>query len=222
MFALVDCNNFYTACERLFRPDLKGKPIVVLSNNDGCVISRSTEAKAIGIEMGAPTHTIRDFLTQHGVEVCSSNYALYADLSERIMESLRLLAPKIEVYSIDEAFLDLHGMATETDLSAFGLRIKSTLYQWVGLPVCVGIAPTKTLAKLANHAAKKKQHTSGNERQAEGASLIQRLAEATSLPKSAIERVVSCPGGQMYIGTLAKVAVALGCPLFGFDPVERN
>ena len=162
MFALVDCNNFYTSCERLFRPDLKDKPIVVLSNNDGCIISRSAEAKEIGVAMGAPTHTIRGFLKHHGVEVCSSNYALYADLSERVMESLRLLAPKVEVYSIDEAFLDLQGMATEPDLGVFGLRIKNTIYQWVGLPVCVGIAPTKTLAKLANHAAKKAQYSSGN------------------------------------------------------------
>lgn len=162
MFALVDCNNFYTACERLFRPDLKNKPIVVLSNNDGCIISRSAEAKEIGVEMGAPTHQIRDFLEHHKVTICSSNYALYADLSERVMESLRILAPKVEVYSIDEAFLDLQRLASEPDLSAFGLRIKETLYQWVGLPVCVGIAPTKTLAKLANREAKKHQYTIGN------------------------------------------------------------
>lgn len=162
MFALVDCNNFYTSCERLFRPDLKDKPIVVLSNNDGCIISRSAEAKTVGVEMGAPTHKIRGFLKHHGVEVCSSNYALYADLSERIMGSLRLLAPKVEVYSIDEAFLDLHCLASEPDLSAYGLHIKNTVYQWVGLPVCVGIGPSKTLAKLANHAAKKSQYDTGN------------------------------------------------------------
>lgn len=162
MFALVDCNNFYTSCERLFRPDLKDTPIVVLSNNDGCVISRSAEAKVIGVEMGAPTHKIRGFLKHHGVEVCSSNYALYADLSERVMESLRLLAPKVEVYSIDEAFIDLHGLASEPDLGAYGLRIKNTIYQWVGLPVCVGIGPSKTLAKLANHAAKQTQYSVGN------------------------------------------------------------
>lgn len=162
MFALVDCNNFYTACERLFRPDLKNKSIVVLSNNDGCVISRSAEAKAIGVEMGAPTHKIRGFLESHNVTICSSNYALYADLSERVMESLRILAPKVEVYSIDEAFLDLQKLASEPDLNTFALRIKDTLYQWVGLPVCVGIAPTKTLAKLANNAAKKSQYTGGN------------------------------------------------------------
>jgi DNA polymerase V len=162
MFALVDCNNFYTSCERLFRPDLKGKPVVVLSNNDGCIISRSAEAKAIGVEMGTPTHEVIDFLKQHNVQMCSSNYALYADLSERVMESLRILAPKVEVYSIDEAFLDLQGLACEPDLSVFGLNIKNTVYQWVGLPVCVGIGPSKTLAKLANRAAKKSQNTSNS------------------------------------------------------------
>lgn len=162
MFALVDCNNFYTSCERLFRPDLKNRPIVVLSNNDGCIISRSNEAKQIGVEMGAPTHKILGFLKHHNVEVCSSNYALYADLSERVMESLRLLAPKVEVYSIDEAFLDLDKLASEPDLSAYGLRIKNTVYQWVGLPVCVGIGPSKTLAKLANHVAKEAQKNNGN------------------------------------------------------------
>lgn len=159
MFALVNCSDFYTSSERLFRPDLKGKPIVVLSNNDGCVISRSAEAKDLGVEKGTPSCEVKSLLKQHGGQVCSSNYALYADLSERVMESLRLLAPKVDVYSIDEAFLDLQGLASEPDLCAFGLRIKNTVYQWVGLPVCVGIGPSKTLAKLANQAAKKLQCT---------------------------------------------------------------
>ena len=160
-FALVDCNNFYASCEKLFRPDLKNTPIVVLSNNDGCVIARSKEAKALGIKMAVPLFQIKEQIRQHNIQIFSSNYALYADLSNRVMRTLEDLAPRVEVYSIDEAFLDLSGVESMVPLVEFGLKIKDTIVQWTGLSVCVGMAPTKTLAKLANHAAKKYPATAG-------------------------------------------------------------
>lgn len=153
--ALVDVNNFYVSCEKLFRPELEGKPVVVLSNNDGCVVSRSNEAKALGIRMAAPWHHYRTLAGQHDVVVFSSNYALYADLSRRVVEVLgQFAAPAdLEVYSIDESFLDLT-KHPHTDASAWGQAIRQRVRQWCGLPVCVGIGPSKTLAKLANFVAK--------------------------------------------------------------------
>ncbi|GAA0685328.1 translesion error-prone DNA polymerase V subunit UmuC [Marinobacterium maritimum] len=161
VFALVDCNNFYASCERLFRPDLAGRPIVVLSNNDGCIVARSAEAKALGIKMGVPVYQVERYLQQQGVAIFSSNYALYADISARVMSILEQLAPRVEIYSIDEAFLDLTGVAASTSLSEFGSQIRQTVGQHTGIRVCVGIAPTKTLAKLANHAAKQYPATGG-------------------------------------------------------------
>lgn len=161
VYALVDCNNFYASCERLFRPDLRQRPIVVLSNNDGCIVARSSEAKALGIPMAAPYFKYRELLEQHGVVVFSSNYALYADMSNRVMRTLEELVPRVEVYSIDEAFLDLSGIETHHSLTEFGQNIRRTIDHWLGLPVCVGMAPTKTLAKLANHAAKLYPATGG-------------------------------------------------------------
>ncbi len=152
MYALVDCNNFYVSCERVFNPALNGKAVVVLSNNDGCVISRSNEAKALGIKMAAPAFKIAGFLKANGVEVYSSNYALYGDLSRRVMATLGELAPELEIYSIDEAFLDLTGLPVR--LAEYGQRIRSRIWQCIGIPVSVGIGPTKVLAKLANHFAK--------------------------------------------------------------------
>jgi len=154
-FALVDCNNFYASCETLFRPDLKGLPIVVLSNNDGCVVARSKEAKAMGIKMGIPAFEIRPLIEQGQLLAFSSNYALYADISSRVMTTLEMLAPAVEVYSIDEAFLDLTGVSHCMNLTEFGQSVRNTIQKNIGITVCVGIAPTKTLAKLANHAAKK-------------------------------------------------------------------
>ena len=159
MFALVDCNNFYASCERVFQPRLEGKPIVVLSNNDGCIIARSNEAKALGIEMGAAYFKIEQDLKRMGVEVFSSNYALYGDLSRRVMQVLATFAPAIEVYSIDECFLDFTGM--NRDLTAYGLEIARTVRRFTGIPVSVGIAPTKTLAKIANRMAKKGKGAAG-------------------------------------------------------------
>ncbi len=152
-FALVDCNNFYVSCERLFRPDLWHRPVVVLSNNDGCVIARSNEAKAMGIPMGAPYHEVAVLLHRHHAAVFSSNFPLYADLSTRVMSVLENFTPSLEIYSIDEAFLDWSGLAQDRD--KLGRHLKKTLWRWVGLPVSVGIGPTKTLAKVANEWAKK-------------------------------------------------------------------
>ncbi|KKO44301.1 DNA polymerase V subunit UmuC [Arsukibacterium ikkense] len=161
VFALVDCNNFYASCEKLFRPDLTHTPVVVLSNNDGCVVARSKEAKKLGVKMGVPVFQVRELLQKHGIVAFSSNYALYADMSQRVMSTLEALAPRVEVYSIDEAFLDLTGVGYSQNLTEFGLMVRRTVQQYTGISVCVGIAPSKTLAKLANHAAKTWHRTGG-------------------------------------------------------------
>lgn len=158
--ALVDCNNFYVSCERVFQPSLEGRPVVVLSNNDGCVIARSNEAKALGIAMGSPEFTIRKLLTAHRVQVLSSNYTLYGDMSRRVMETLGQFTPDMEIYSIDEAFLDLSGFDTR-NLTDYARIIRRTVKQWTGIPVSIGIAATKTLSKIANHLAKKDPATGG-------------------------------------------------------------
>ena len=160
-FALVDCNNFYASCEKLFRPDLKHRPLVVLSNNDGCVVARSKEAKALGIKMGVPIFKIRNELRQHNIAVFSSNYTLYADMSARVMRTLEELVQRVEVYSIDEAFLDLSGTRKLLSNIQLGQQVRQIIGDWIGITVCVGMAPTKTLAKLANHAAKKYPATEG-------------------------------------------------------------
>lgn len=152
--ALVDCNNFYVSCERVFNPKLEGKPVVVLSNNDGCAVARSNEVKALGVKMGEPWFKLEKLARQHGIIALSSNYTLYGDLSARVMSILSTFSPKQEVYSIDECFLDLDGFAPDT-LADYGQTIRKTIKRNVGIPVCVGIAETKTLAKLANHCAKK-------------------------------------------------------------------
>jgi DNA polymerase V len=156
MYALVDCNNFYASCERVFQPQLNGKPIVILSNNDGCIISRSYEAKDLGIPMGAPEFKVRTELKQKGVHVFSSNYALYGDLSHRVMKILEGFTPNVEVYSIDEAFLNFDGMNI-SDYHSYGLQMKKRIQKWVGIPVCIGFAETKALSKVANKIAKKYQ-----------------------------------------------------------------
>jgi len=160
-FALIDCNNFYVSCERLFRPDLRQRPVLVASNNDGCAVARSAEAKALGIKMGAPLFKIDDLIKQHNIEVFSSNYALYADISNRVMSTIEAMVPRLEIYSIDEAFADLTGLGCSVSLDAFGYQLRNRISDWVGIPTCVGIAPTKTLAKLANYGAKKYPQTGG-------------------------------------------------------------
>jgi DNA polymerase V len=153
--ALVDCNSFYVSCERLFNPRIRKKPVVVLSNNDGCIISRSNEAKALGIKMGEPYFKAKDIIIKNKVEVFSSNYSLYGDLSRRVMRTLKRFNTEIEVYSIDEAFIDLSNFPDQ-DIEKVGKKIRETVLKWTGIPTSIGIAKTKTLSKIANHIAKKK------------------------------------------------------------------
>ena len=153
--ALVDCNSFYVSCERLFNPRIRKKPVVVLSNNDGCIISRSNEAKALGIKMGEPYFKAKDIIIKKKVEVFSSNYSLYGDLSRRVMRTLKRFNSEMEIYSIDEAFLDLSNFPDQ-DVEKIGKEIRETVLQWTGIPTSIGIAKTKTLSKIANHIAKKK------------------------------------------------------------------
>ena len=153
--ALVDCNSFYVSCERLFNPRIRKKPVVVLSNNDGCIISRSNEAKALGIKMGEPYFKAKYIIVKNKVEVFSSNYSLYGDLSRRVMRTLKRFNSEIEVYSIDEAFIDLSNFPDQ-DVEKIGKEIRETVLQWTGIPTSIGIAKTKTLSKIANHIAKKK------------------------------------------------------------------
>lgn len=158
--ALVDCNNFYASCERVFNPKLNGRPIVVLSNNDGVIIARSEEAKALGIKMGDPLFKVENIIKKHKVYVFSSNYTLYGDLSTRVMMTLEQLAPEVEIYSIDEAFLNLTGVETSNQTN-YLIKIQQTIRKWLGLPVSIGMGPTKTLAKLANRIAKKNKEYNG-------------------------------------------------------------
>ena len=152
--ALIDCNSFYVSCERLFNPKIKNKPVVVLSNNDGCVISRSTEAKKIGIKMGEPYFKVKELVKKNNVHIFSSNYALYGDLSRRVMKTLKSFSNKIEIYSIDEAFVDLSHIE-EKEVENYGKEIRERILKWTGIPTSVGIANTKTLSKIANHIANK-------------------------------------------------------------------
>lgn len=161
MFALVDCNNFYASCERVFKPELRNKPVVVLSNNDGCVIARSNEAKALGIPMGAPAFKFKDEFKKNNIQVFSSNYALYGDMSMRVMNTLSTFTPDIEVYSIDEAFLKFEGFELH-DLPKIGKEIRRKTTKDTGIPISVGFAPTKALAKVANRIAKKFPDKTGN------------------------------------------------------------
>ncbi|MEO8768494.1 MAG: hypothetical protein ABI402_00360 [Ferruginibacter sp.] len=156
MFALVDCNNFYVSCERVFDPALNGKPVIVLSNNDGCAISRSDEAKLLGIEMGTAPHLIPALIKKHDVKLFSSNYSLYGDMSERVMKTIMEFVPRIEIYSIDEAFLDFSSIPHK-DIIMLGTKIRNTIMKNISIPVCIGIAPTKALAKMANRFIKKKK-----------------------------------------------------------------
>jgi DNA polymerase V len=160
IFALVDGNNFYASCERVFAPRLEGQPVIVLSNNDGCIVARSNEAKALGIKMGEPVYKVKHLIQQHHIQVLSSNYSLYGDMSARMIASLEHFTPDLEIYSIDESFLDLTSFA-HLNLTVYGQQMRRLLKQWIGLPVAVGIAQTKTLAKIANHAAKKIAGTDG-------------------------------------------------------------
>lgn len=201
--ALVDCNSFYASCEQVFRPDLRGRAVVVLSNNDGCVVARSKAAKVLGIAMGEPWFQVQRRLREQGigteaVTALSSNYALYADMSHRVMRLLARFAPRQEIYSIDECFLDLSRLPEPP--AAIGARIRDTVVRWTGLPVCVGIGPTKTLAKLANHLAKQDPVWQG-------------VCDLDALPEPEIDRqLAQLPVGKVWgIGArLAKRLQALG------------
>jgi DNA polymerase V len=161
MYALVDCNNFYASCERVFQPKFNGKPVAILSNNDGCVISRSNEAKAAGVPMGAPAFQIKELVKEKNVQLFSSNYPLYGDLSSRVMSILGQFTPNVEIYSIDEAFLNFDGLDI-LDYHDYGLQMKNRVQKWVGIPVCIGFAETKALSKIANKIAKEfQQRTQG-------------------------------------------------------------
>ena len=155
LFALIDCNNVFVSCERAFRPDLERKPVMVLSNNDGCVVSRSQEVKDLGVPMGAPYFKCRDIIKNAGIKVFSGNFELYGDMSQRVMNTLEEFSDEVEIYSIDEAFVPLYGTgAVET-----AHKIRTTIHQWTRIPVSVGIGPTKVLAKVGSHIAKKTQPT---------------------------------------------------------------
>jgi len=194
--ALVDCNNFYVSCERLFQPRLEGRPVVVLSNNDGCVVSRSAEAKQIGVGMGVPWFQLKALARQHDIVALSSNYALYADISARVMRLLAAFSPRQEVYSIDECFLELDGMAAQPDLSGYGQRMRASVKQCVGIPVCVGIAPSKTLAKLANHIAKKEADCNG-------------VCDLDAMPRAAQQARFAALGAGEVWGVGARIAARL-------------
>ena len=159
-FGLADCNNFYASCERVFQPDLAHRPLVELSNNDGCVVARSAEAKRLGIAMGVPLFQVRSIVERHNVAVLSSNYALYGDLSGRVMSLFADAVPRIEIYSIDECFLDLDRLAVP-DLGSWLGQLRGKVHRWTGIPVSIGVGPTKTLAKLANRLAKSSPRTGG-------------------------------------------------------------
>lgn len=160
MYALVDCNNFYASCERVFNPNLRDRPVAILSNNDGCVISRSDEAKAIGLPMGAPIFKWEGFCKEQGITVLSSNYPLYGDMSNRVMSILEQFTPDVEVYSVDEAFLQFKGFDNQ-DFDAYGKAMRKRILKWTGIPTCVGIAPTKALSKVANRVARKFPNQTG-------------------------------------------------------------
>ncbi|MDK2976155.1 MAG: polymerase [Candidatus Marinimicrobia bacterium] len=160
MFGIADCNNFYVSCERVFNPSLEKKPVVVLSNNDGCIVARSNEVKALGIPMGTPLFKVREIIQEYKIAVYSSNYTLYADMSQRVMTVLAQMVPSMEIYSIDEAFLDLRGFPADR-LEAHIRDTRNKVVQWTGIPISIGVAPSKTLAKIANRAAKKKGECEG-------------------------------------------------------------
>ena len=161
IFVLADCNSFYASCERVFNPKLEKKPVVVLSNNDGCIIARTTEAKALGIKMGEPLFKAKDIIKKHGVKVFSSNYTLYGSMSNRVMRTLERFFPDIEIYSIDEAFMEISNLKNIGNYTEYTMKIQKIILKWIGIPISIGIGETKTLAKIANHIAKNNPKTKG-------------------------------------------------------------
>jgi len=203
-FALVDGNNFYVSCERVFDPKLAVMPVGVLSNNDGCFISRSDELKALGVKMGQPLFEVRDLVRRHGVQVFSSNYTLYGDMSRRVLDCLQTFSPAVEPYSIDESFLDLGGVP-DRELQDFGHDIRAQVRQWTGIPACVGIGPSKTLAKLANWVAKKRPEHRGV------CIMTEKDAQDRILPLVPVENVWGI--GRASAAKLAKLGVCTAADL---------
>ncbi|GEO42611.1 umuC protein [Skermanella aerolata] len=213
VFALVDCNNFYVSCERVFNPRLEGVPVIVLSNNDGCAIARSNEAKALGIKMGDPLFQLRPLIRLHKIRVFSSNYVLYGDMSSRVMEVLERFSPEIECYSIDESFLRFTGFE-HLDLVDYGQEIRATVWRWIGIPTCVGIGPTKTLAKLANFLAKKRSTFEGV------CDLTSSALRAELLSTIAVEEVWGI--GRAAVAKLEKIGVLTAGDLVALHPKQAR
>jgi DNA polymerase V len=208
IYALVDCNNFYVSCERVFQPQLEGVPVIVLSNNDGCAIARSAEVKALGVKMGEPYFKLKPLIRQHRIQIRSSNYALYGDMSARVDSVLADFAPTLENYSIDESFLDLTGM--QGDLEAYGREIRARVKRWTGIPTCVGIGPTKTLAKLANAIAKDHPDMAGV------CDLQSPEARAKLLPSMKTAKVWGI--GPAYVERLRLIGIETAADLAALEP----
>ncbi len=213
VYGLIDCNNFYVSCERVFRPDLADVPVIVLSNNDGCAVARSNEAKALGIKMGDPEFKIRDLIKREKVRVFSSNYALYGDLSRRVGDTLCSMVPTIENYSIDESFLNL-GEFNGREVEPLARELRERVLRWVGIPTCVGIAPTKTLAKVANFIAKKRPQYRGV------CDLRSAAVRAELLPTVPVEEVWGI--GEASAGKLAKLGVQTAADLAALQPDDAR
>jgi DNA polymerase V len=213
IFGLIDGNNFYCSCERVFRPDLEGVPVIVLSNNDGCAVSRSNEAKALGIKMGDPEFKLRELIRRENVRVFSSNYALYGDISRRVVETLTSMVPAVETYSIDESFLNLTEFRSR-DLVEMGRELRERVLTWTGIPTCVGIAPTKTLAKLGNFLAKKRPQFRGV------CDLRAATARAELLPSVPVEEVWEI--GAASTAKLQKLGVATAADLTALEPEQAR
>ena len=213
VFGLIDCNNFYVSCERVFRPDLEGKPVIVLSNNDGCAVARSAEAKLLGIKMGDPEFKIRDLIRRENVRVFSSNYALYGDLSRRVGDTLGSMVPTVETYSIDESFLNL-GEFNGREVEPLARELRDRVHRWVGIPTCVGIAPTKTLAKVANFIAKKRPQYRGV------CDLRSSRVRAELLPTVPVEEVWGIGGASA--AKLAKLGILTAADLAALEPDDAR
>ena len=213
VFGLIDCNNFYVSCERVFRPDLEGKPVIVLSNNDGNAVSRSNEAKLLGVRMGDPAFKIRDLIRRENITLFSSNYGLYGDFSNRVSQVLGSMVPTVETYSIDESFLNL-GEFAGREVGALARELRERVLRWVGIPTCVGIAPTKTLAKVANFIAKKRPHYRGV------CDLRSSQVRAELLPTVPVEEVWGIGGASA--AKLTKLGIQTAADLAALEPDDAR
>ena len=213
VFGLIDCNNFYVSCERVFRPDLEGKPVIVLSNNDGCCVARSQEVKNLGVRMGDPVFKIRDLIKRENITLFSSNYAYYGDVSHRVVQTLGSMVPTIETYSIDESFLNL-GEFHEREVDPLARELRERVHRWVGIPTCVGIAPTKTLAKVANFIAKKRPQYRGV------CDLRSSQARVDLLPTVPVDEVWGI--GEASAVKLAKLGVQTAADLAALNPDDAR